>query len=86
MRAIVSSGADFQQARAPVAEVAPLFTKAARLAVLGEALQLSDLPHERKFPSLAVELTLVIPTFNESGNLRELFRRVDAALPAWIGK
>jgi dolichol-phosphate mannosyltransferase len=29
---------------------------------------------------LAAELTLVIPTFNESGNLRELFRRVDAAL------
>ncbi|WP_298356351.1 glycosyltransferase family 2 protein [Rhodoblastus sp.] len=34
---------------------------------------------------MAVELTLVIPTFNESGNLRELFRRVDAALSgvAW---
>jgi dolichol-phosphate mannosyltransferase len=29
---------------------------------------------------LATELTLVIPTFNESGNLRELLRRVDAAL------
>ncbi|MCI4679890.1 glycosyltransferase family 2 protein [Rhodoblastus acidophilus] len=29
---------------------------------------------------MAVELTLVIPTFNESGNLRELVRRVDAAL------
>ncbi len=62
-----------------------MFTKAGRLAVLGEALQLSDLPHERKFPSLAVELTLVIPTFNESGNLRELARRVDATLSgvAW---
>lgn len=29
---------------------------------------------------MATELTLVIPTFNESGNLRELLRRVDAAL------
>jgi dolichol-phosphate mannosyltransferase len=29
---------------------------------------------------LATELTLVIPTFNESGNLRELLRRVDVAL------
>ncbi|WP_374547505.1 polyprenol monophosphomannose synthase, partial [Rhodoblastus sp.] len=34
---------------------------------------------------MAAELTLVIPTFNESGNLRELIRRVDAALDgiAW---
>jgi dolichol-phosphate mannosyltransferase len=29
---------------------------------------------------LATELTLVIPTFNESGNLRELLKRVDVAL------
>jgi dolichol-phosphate mannosyltransferase len=36
-------------------------------------------------PALAAELTLVIPTFNESANLRELIRRVDAALAgvAW---
>jgi dolichol-phosphate mannosyltransferase len=34
---------------------------------------------------LAAELSLVIPTFNESANLRELLRRVDAALAgvAW---
>lgn len=38
-----------------------------------------------KAPALAAELTLVIPTFNESGNLRELIRRVDIALAgvAW---
>ena len=35
---------------------------------------------EKKAPPLAAELTLVIPTFNESGNLRELIKRVDAAL------
>ncbi len=29
---------------------------------------------------MTAELSLVIPTFNESGNLRELIRRVDAAL------
>jgi dolichol-phosphate mannosyltransferase len=41
-------------------------------------------PHRKPVP-LAVELTLVIPTFNESGNLRELLKRVDAALAgvAW---
>lgn len=33
-----------------------------------------------KVKSLAVELSLVIPTFNESANLRELLRRVAAAL------
>ncbi len=34
---------------------------------------------------MAAELTLVIPTFNESGNLRELLKRVDVALTgvAW---
>ena len=40
---------------------------------------------EKKALPLAAELSLVIPTFNESGNLRELVKRVDAALTgvAW---
>jgi dolichol-phosphate mannosyltransferase len=33
-----------------------------------------------KAPSLSAEVSLVIPTFNESGNLRELLNRVDKAL------
>lgn len=37
-------------------------------------------PSQKKVKSLAVELSLVIPTFNESANLRELLARVEAAL------
>lgn len=55
------------------------------MAVLAEAFQLTEKEFEKKALPLAAELTLVIPTFNESGNLRELIRRVDAALDgiAW---
>jgi dolichol-phosphate mannosyltransferase len=57
---------------------------AEKAAVLSEAFQLTDLAQEEKAllesPLLPAELSLVIPTFNESGNLRELIRRVEAAL------
>jgi len=53
---------------------------AKRLAVLAEAFQLTEAEMKRKALPLAAELTLVIPTFNERGNLPELIRRVDAAL------
>ena len=43
-------------------------------------MQLAGMETEKKALPLAAELTLVIPTFNEKGNLRELIRRVDAAL------
>jgi len=52
-------------------------------------MQLAEFPAEKiaqsKACSVAAELTLVIPTFNESANLRELIRRVDVALSgvAW---
>ncbi len=43
-------------------------------------MQLADIYTKLKAPSLAAEISLVVPTFNESDNLRELVRRVDAAL------
>jgi dolichol-phosphate mannosyltransferase len=47
-------------------------------------MQLAEFEPEKiarlKALALAAELSLVIPTFNESANLRELLRRVDAAL------
>jgi dolichol-phosphate mannosyltransferase len=55
---------------------------------LSGAMQLAEFAPEKKArpkASALVELTLVIPTFNESANLRELIRRVEAALAgvAW---
>jgi dolichol-phosphate mannosyltransferase len=52
---------------------------------LTAAMQLAEMVTEKKAPPLAAELSLVIPTFNESANLRELVKRVDAALAgvAW---
>jgi dolichol-phosphate mannosyltransferase len=43
-------------------------------------MQLAETAPLKKAPSVSAELSLVIPTFNESGNLRELLKRVDAAL------
>jgi dolichol-phosphate mannosyltransferase len=52
---------------------------------LSGEMQLAGTEPERKALPLVPELTLVIPTFNESGNLPELIKRVDAALAgvAW---
>jgi len=65
-----------------------LIFAAQRLAGLSGAMQLAEFAPENKArpkASALVELTLVIPTFNESANLRELIRRVEAALAgvAW---
>jgi dolichol-phosphate mannosyltransferase len=66
--------------RTPADERERMIQAAKRLAVLAEAFQLTEAETKRKAPPLAAELTLVVPTFNESGNLSELIRRVDEAL------
>ncbi len=85
MQAPVLRFSDVSRARAPSDDRERLLQAAKRLAVLAEAFQLTEKEFEKKALPLAAELTLVIPTFNESGNLRELIRRVDAALDgiAW---
>jgi dolichol-phosphate mannosyltransferase len=69
-----------RRALTPADERDRLLQAAQRLAGLSDAMQLAGMATEKKALPLAAELTLVIPTFNERGNLRELIRRVDAAL------
>jgi dolichol-phosphate mannosyltransferase len=85
MQAPVEQFAGFSQARTPADERERLLHGAKRLAVLAEAFQLTEKELQKKALPLAAELTLVIPTFNEKGNLRELIRRVEASLDgmAW---
>jgi dolichol-phosphate mannosyltransferase len=78
-----------EAAKAPASEAERLIAAAHRLAGLSSTMQLAEfqpekIAHPEACP-LAAELTLVIPTFNESANLRELIRRVDLALAgvAW---
>ena len=75
--------------RAPAGDAERMIAAAHRLAGLCASMQLAEFEPQKKAhqkaPPLAAELTLVIPTFNESANLRELIRRVDATLQgvAW---
>jgi dolichol-phosphate mannosyltransferase len=80
MQAPAFKFSDSARARAPADDRDRLLQAAKRLAVLAEAFQLTEKEFEKKAQHLAAELTLVIPTFNESANLRELIRRVDSAL------
>jgi dolichol-phosphate mannosyltransferase len=85
MQAPVEQFSLFSRARTPADERERLLQGAKRLAVLAEAFQLTEKELQKKALPLAAELTLVIPTFNEKGNLRELIRRVEASLAgkAW---
>ncbi len=85
MQAPVLRFPELSPVRAPEDERERLLQAAKRLAVLAEAFQLTEKEFEKKAQHLSAELTLVIPTFNESGNLPELIRRVDKALAgvAW---